>query len=260
MERAKPIEISNVRAVKSSSLRGMTFMLVLLASATSAAQTSPQVVVNPNVRSVSVNGSCLRSVQPDRGSITVTSQHQDPDLQKAAKRAAESYEKLRQAVMKLNLKNAELNTSEYDLGEVREWEKDKQVSKGFRARMGLTVTTSETSRLGEIIAIAGQLGLREVSRLQTFLSPERQKAEREACLEEATRNARSKADAIAKAAAAKVVRVLTVVEGTQNANEAQPYYAKMEMAGAAADRMAPPNVEASNVKISVEVSATFSLE
>lgn len=221
---------------------------------------TPQISVTPGVRSVTVNGSCLRSVQPDRGSITVTAQYQDADLQKAAKRATESYEKLRQAVQKLGLKNAELNTSEYDLAEVREWEKERQVSKGFRARMGLTVTTSETSRLGEIILLAGRQGLREVSRLQTFLSPERQKIEREACLEEAVKNAKSKAEAIAKSASARIGKVLTVIEGGQNANEARPYYAAMAVNAKQMQQDEAPSVEASSVKILVDVSASFALD
>jgi uncharacterized protein YggE len=208
-----------------------------------------------------VNGSCLRSIQPDRGSITVTSQQQDSDLQKASKRETEGYEKLRQAVQKLKLKDVELRTSEYDLQEIHEWQKNRSVSKGFRARMGLTVITSETTRLGEIIAIASQLGMREVSQLQTFLSPEKQKAERETCLAEAVKNARAKADAIAKAANAKIGRVLHVVEGAQTANEAQPVYAKMQTAMAEdSARQAPPSVETSTVKISVEVSAAFGLD
>jgi len=233
---------------------------ILFFSQTEAQQT---VIQQPLIRMVSVNGACLRSVQPDRGSITVTAQNLDFDLQKAAKKTTEAYEKLRKAVQKLGLKNLELSTSEYDLSEVREWEKDKQVFKGFRSRMGLTVTTTEISRLGEIIVIAGAQNLREVSRLQTFLSPEKQKVERETCLEEAVKNARAKADAIAKAAGARVGRVLTVNEGSSGGNEAQPFYARMDkanLAGAPERESAPPNVEASTVKISVEVSASFGLD
>jgi uncharacterized protein YggE len=235
--------------------------LAMLFSVSSAMAEVPQLVINPSVRSVSVSGSCLRSVPPDRGSITVTSQQQDLDLQKASKRATEGYEKLRQAVLKLKLKDAELRTNEYDLQEVHEWQKDRNVSKGFRARMGLTVITSETTRLGEIITIASQLGMTDVSRLQTFLSPEKQKVERETCLEEAVKNARSKAEAIGKAANAKVGKVLHVIEGAPTANEVQPMF-DMAMANEPSARksQAPPSVEASTIKISVDVSAAFALD
>ena len=104
---------------------------ILIASASPNAEAFDRMIYS--------NGACTKAVVPDRGSITVVATNQDMDLQKASRKSTEAYEKLKAAVRKLNLKDEDLATSEYDLSEVREWEKEKSVFKGFRARMGLSI-------------------------------------------------------------------------------------------------------------------------
>lgn len=213
------------------------------------------------VRAVSVNGQCLKMVPADRGAIVVTADIQDKDLQQAIKKSTQSYEAVRGAVQKLGLKDAQLTTSEYNVQEVRDWEKDRSVFKGYRARMGLQVATSEISRLGEVIAIAAKLGVRDVGALRTYLSEEKTKRERESCLEMAITNAQSKAARMAKAASAKLGRVLTMTE--EGAEAPNPPIMHMKSANvemeASAD-MAPPSVDASSERISVNVNVTYGLE
>lgn len=212
-------------------------------------------------RSVSVTGNCLRAVQPDRGSLVVTADVQAQDLQTAAKKSTETYERVKKAVQKLGLKDLELTTSEYNFQEVREWQKDRNVFKGFRARMGLSVSTSEISRLGEVIALAANEGVRDVSSLNTFLSLEKSKIEREACLEDAVKNARSKAETIARAASSKLGRVLAVSEsGAAPMPPPAPMF-KAAMRGMAEDAsVAAPGVDAGPQRISIDVSVTFGLD
>ncbi|MES2854401.1 MAG: SIMPL domain-containing protein [Bdellovibrionota bacterium] len=211
-------------------------------------------------RIVVVNGICSKSVVPDRGSINVVATTQDLDLQKASKKTTEAYEKLKGAVQKLNLKDVEISTTEYSLSEVRDWEKEKSVFKGFRARMGLGITTSEIARLGEVIQLAANQNLKEVGALNAFLSDAKIQTERESCLEDAIANARSKATRMAKAAGGKVGKALVVVE--TGASVPQPRLmesqAKASFAGAMSD--APPSVDAGQQKLTVSVDVTFSLE
>ena len=87
-------------------------------------------------RQVSVSGECNHLVTPDRGAIVVTIEYQNIDLGKATKDATIGYQKVLDAVKKLDLKNANLQTSEYSVNQVTEWENNKQVNKGFKARNG----------------------------------------------------------------------------------------------------------------------------
>ncbi len=210
-------------------------------------------------RAISVNGTCLKMVTSDRGSITVTADIQDKELAKATKRATESYEAVRAAVLKLALKDAQISTSEYNVSEVREWEKEKSVFKGFRARMGLRVATSETSRLGDVIAIAAKEGIRDVVALTTYLSEEKSKIERESCLESAVQNAFAKATRMAKAAGAKVGKSLTITE--EGAPTPIPPRPRGEMKAMMMEAdTAAPSVDASSGNIAVSVNVTYALE
>jgi uncharacterized protein len=133
------------------------------------------------------------------------------------------------------------------------------VFKGYRARIGLSVATSETSRLGEVIAIASKEGIREVGALSTYLSDEKSKTEREACLEMAVQNAFAKASRMAKAAGAKVGKTMSIVEdGASAPPPPRPVYRMaMDMEAKAASA---PTIEASSGNITVNVDVTYALE
>lgn len=122
------------------------------------------------LRRITVSGVCQREVTPDRGAVTLTAEARDSDLKVAAQKATSSYERVRDAIKKLNLQDLELRTVEYTMGEVREWENQKNVFKGFRSRLGLRVVTSQVDKLGEVISLATREGLKEVGGLQSFLS------------------------------------------------------------------------------------------
>lgn len=212
-------------------------------------------------RRITVSGACLKRVTPDRGAITLAAEAQDADLREATRQATRIYERLRDDVKRLGLKDAELQTSEYNVQEIREWVKDKTVSRGFRARMGLHVSTSEIARVGEVIAIGARQQVRDVGALQVFLSPERMRQERFACLEEAAQDARRKAERLAQSLDAKLGKVETLNEIDHGGFEPPMpmMMAEMRAKGAAAD-IPPPAVEAGSREIRVSVNAAFSLQ
>lgn len=211
-------------------------------------------------RFVSVSGTCTRTATPDRAAIVVTADFLEPDVRSASKKATESYERVRDAVKRLNLEDLELQTVEYSLNEAKEWQKDRAVSKGFRARIGLRISSSQVQRMGEVIAIAAREGIRDVGALSSYLSEKKMSSEHMACLADASKDARAKAEQLAKALSARVGQALEI-------SEAQAYVPKhsapiaMTAMGAMADRGAPaPEIEAGKQEISVSVNAKFALE
>jgi uncharacterized protein YggE len=231
----------------------LTLALGLTVLSVSAEAAAPE-------RMISASGLCTHSVVPDRGSINIVAMSQDLDLQKASRKTTDAYEKLKSAVQKLNLKDLELSTSEYDLSEINEWQKDRSVFKGFRARMGLSVTTSEISKLGEVIAVAANEGLHEVSGLRTFLSDAKTESEKESCLEHAVENARAKASRMAKAANGRLGKVISVVETGSSLPQPPVQRMAMGMAMDKAEMASTANVDAGTQKIGVSVDVAFTLE
>lgn len=214
-------------------------------------------------RSVTVSGHCLNKVQPDRGTVTLVAQFVDKSAPIAAKKASNTYEALRKAVQKLGLKDLELQTSEYSIQEDVDYSSGKKVSRGMRAALGLQVTTSEIKRLGEVIALSSQHQVNRVENMGTFLSPEKTKESQEACLMEAIKNARSKAEKMSSTAKASLGEVISIEEGARS--EAPRPYMEMSMAsakmgGAEMDTSSAPNVESKSQTISVNVQVKFALK
>lgn len=212
------------------------------------------------VRKVTVSGKCVRTVTPDRGAIIVTADYRDDDLKVASKRATEAYERTREAVKRLNLKDLELRSVEYTMGEVREWEKDRQVFKGYRARLGLRVATSQVDKLGEVIAIATREGLKDVGSLQAFLSEAQELQEQVSCLQEAAQNARTKAEKLAATLGARVGEALLVAEsgGFQAPPQRMMIMEAAPSVGSGAPRA--PSIEAGQQTLSLTVEVAFALK
>lgn len=209
--------------------------------------------------SVSVEGSCTHHVVPDRASITITADVVDNDLKSATRQVAEAYEKTREAVKKLDLQDLELKTSEYSVNENRVWEKEKSVFKGYHARMGLYVATSQIQRLGEVIAIASREDLKDVGTLISFLSDEKTKQEQMSCLEEAAKDAHSRAEKLAQSLGSKVGAVMSITQtASQNPVRPRPML-MMKNAMASGDAESAPPVEAGEQAVSVQIQAQFVL-
>lgn len=212
-------------------------------------------------RQVSVSGQCQRQVAPDRGSITLTAQFRDDDLKTAIKRTTDAYERAREGVQRLKLDDLELNTAEYQVYQVQEWENNRSVMKGYQARMGLRVVTSSIARIGEVIAVAAKENIRETGQLATFLSQAKLKSEQEACLEIAAKNARARAQKLAEALDAKLGSVQQLSESWNSFPQPVPMPI-MARGAVAMDKaeVSAPTVEAGKQDLSVTVSAAFELK
>lgn len=211
-------------------------------------------------RRITVSGNCSRTVTPDRGAIVVTADFREDDLKVASKHATEAYERTRDAVKRLNLKDLELRTVEYSMGEVREWDKGRPVPKGFRARMGLRVATSQVDKLGEVIAIAAREGLRDVGNLQSFLSETQELKEQVECLQDAAQNARVKADKLAASLGAKVGEVLHVTESGGFQSPPQRMMMRSNDSESLAGAPHAPGIEAGQQQLSLSVEVAFALK
>jgi uncharacterized protein YggE len=216
---------------------------------------------------ISVSGECLRKVMQDRGAVMVTSTAVHSTPKEASTKVIEAHEKVKAAVKALNLPDYTPETEGYSVEEEREYENKKWVKKGFRATMATRFETSDIARLGEVIAAASSAGAERVGSLETFVSPEKMKAEREACLETATQNAVAKAARVAAGGGVKVGELLQVTEGSGRGGYfAGPQYkvakSMMDAAMVAEDSEAAPApvVQTKAVDVSVSVTARFAVQ
>jgi uncharacterized protein YggE len=209
-------------------------------------------------RKVTVSGECNLEVEPDRGSVVMVADAQAPEAKTAIKRATELHEKLRSELKKSKFKNLELSQAEYTVQEVTAWENNKSVSKGFQCRIGLRAVTSEISALGEVLAIAGDAGIRNSHSLQTYLSEGRALDEKKSCLSIAAKNAREKAGELVKTLGGKLGPVIQIEERTASSRPPGPMM--MDGAPMMARSMPAPTIEAAKQNIHHEVDVTFQIE
>lgn len=211
-------------------------------------------------RTVSVSGSCIRSVIPDRGAVTLTAESRDSDAKRAQAQASRTYEGARSKALGLKLPDAEISTSEYTSEEVKEWEKDRMVSRGFRTRIGLRVVTSDTARLGEVLEMASREGIKQVGGMQLFVSSKKLLDEKMVCLKEAAEQARAKADTLAKSLAAKVGEAIAIQESPSYSPGPMPMLQGAMAMGAMEERAPPPRIEPGKIEVSTSVNVTFGLK
>ncbi|MES2767854.1 MAG: SIMPL domain-containing protein [Bdellovibrionota bacterium] len=207
-------------------------------------------------RHVVVMGNCLKMVTPDRGSVEFYAESLNNDSDKALKDATKTFENARDQVKKLNLKNLELSTLENSVQPENTWENNKTVFKGYRARIGLRVYTSDLGRLSEVTSKVSKSGIKNIGGLQTDISPAKLKEEQESCLAIAIENAKSKAEKMAKAASAKIGKVISIEEGgSEGAPPPRPMYAK----GAMRTEADIATIDTKDETISTNVRVSFEL-
>jgi hypothetical protein len=211
-----------------------------------------------NLRTVSVSGSCILNVTSDVGSVVITSTSLNKDVQQASREATSESERVKSKIKNLNLKDLKVETVEYSVNEEVDWVSGKRVSKGFRARIGVKYSTSEIQRLGKVIQIATEEGVKEVGGLNTYVSDEKWQQEYSKCLSIASQNAKNKAEELTRSLGAKVLEVQSIQERMRDAQGGiQPFQGFRGANVRAMESSSDAQVEASQQKIKVDVDVVF---
>jgi len=223
--------------------------------------TPSKAAIQSDASGIMATGTCLKKISQDRAAVTLSVSTLAPNPSLASNETTKLHQKLRDAVQHLKLENLALETTNYSVGEEREWVNKKMVSKGFRSRISLVVETSEISRVGEVIAAATKLGVKDIDGLNTFVSSDKYKAEYEGCLEVATRNARDKALKLAKGAGVKLGKVKSISEGpapsSQNYGNRPVMMTRAFSDAAAPELDAGPTIDTKSVDLNVSATVTF---
>lgn len=214
-------------------------------------------------RRITVSGQCKRQVPPDRGAVVLVAENRDKDLKTAAKKTTDAYNRLLESVKRLKLEEVQIETSEYVLNEIREWEKDRSVFKGYRARMGLDISTSQIQRLGEVVLLGAQQEVQETGQLRTFLSGELIQKETQVCLRDAVEVARQKAQKMAESAGVRLGGVVAIHESSGSTFDSpmpRPMLEGMTLKARAASDLEAPSIEGGKKTIQANVTVVFEIQ
>lgn len=186
--------------------------LILSAAAVSHAQTTtPSTSDNRRATRITVTGDSIVQAQPDTAILTISVVTQARRALDAQQANATKTDAVVQALKTAAGPGAEVKTSGYSVQPQRMYRENQPPTiTGYEARNTVTVTMSDLKRVGTVIDASSQAGANDISGIAFTLRQDRPARDRG--LQEATREAMSKADVIATALGKRVTRIVEVQE------------------------------------------------
>jgi uncharacterized protein len=185
--------------------------LVLCAATVLQAQTTPAASDTRRATRITVGGDSIVQAQPDTAILTISVVTQARRAIDAQQENATKTEAVIQALKTAAGPGAEIKTSGYSVQPQRVYRENQPPTiTGYEARNTVTVTTSDLKRLGNLIDAASQSGANDIAGIAFTLRQDR--PARDQALKEATREAMTKAEAIASVLGRRVTRIVEVQE------------------------------------------------
>lgn len=236
-------------------------LALILSSATFFAHASANADDRPV--GISVAGECLKKIQRDRGAVTVSSSIVAPTAKDSSKKAIEAHEKIKSQIQALKLADLTVATAGYTVNQECNYNSktSNRECTGYRTTVSTRFETPNFTHLEDVIGVASENGAQDVSQLEAFVSPSLLKAEREGCLETATKNAQAKAEKIAVGAGVKLGKLLSVSEGGEDGYHPPLSRGLVAMsASVGAKDSTSPSLDAQPYDLQVAVSAVYGIQ
>lgn len=187
----------------------LTITLILCAALVSQAQT-PTTDTKRATR-ITVGGDAIVQAQPDTAILTISVVTQARRALDAQQDNATKTDAVVQALKAAAGPGAEIKTSGYSVQPQRVYRENQPPTiTGYEARNTVTVTISDLKKVGTVIDASSQAGANDIAGIAFTLRQDRPARDR--ALQEATREAMSKAEVIASALGRKVTRIVEVQE------------------------------------------------
>jgi len=208
---------------------------------------------NPAV--VTVQGMGEVTVKPDQTTIVLGVQQEDKDAKKAQAAVTTAMNNLIDAMKKAGVKEADMQTSYYNISPNYDWSSSKQRLTGYTVSHSLNLRIDGTD-VGALIDAATAAGANQIQSINFGLkdqTPSYHKA-----LEQAVADAKARADVLAKATGKTVDTVLSINEG----GIATPYPYSEAYRGASnlAGVMDATQIISGDMKVSASVTITYTLK
>ncbi len=214
-------------------------------------------------QTISVGGECLTTAPKDRTAITIRVTVVDKSATKSMQIASAKIAEMNEYLKTLDVK---VQTSEFNSYEKNEWNRVTQKSEyiGIETNIAVDVSATKIETIENVLnKFAGQPDV-FVSNLRMFTSAETLKPVMESCLEDAVKNARERAEALAAGAKRHVGKLLAVSYSNGGSYDIRPTanfrLAKAEMAMDTGAGYAGGAITNKDTEVSVNVSAIFEIK
>ena len=201
------------------------------------------------------SGEATLRVPPDLARVRLTTEARAPTAREAQQQEAQRMASVQQQLKQSGIKDEAVRTLSYDLQLEFDYDKGKQIPRGYVARHTIEVRVDDVTKLGDVIGKTVDSGAAGVAGIQ-FDVKARDDLEREA-LRKAVEDARARADAAAAGVGSTVGGVIRIDE-QRMVEGPRPMLMQRGMA-AEATAVATP-IAAGEIEIRGAVTLTSSLK
>ena len=222
-------------------------LALVLPTSTASAEEAP---------TLTMNGIGVARIAPDVAEITLGVVTEAKDAAKAHADNAAQATRVQNAVKALGIAERDIQTTRYDFSPIYDVKDNgRSVTTGYTVTNSVVVKVRNLDSVGKVIDAALANGANRVDSLEFSASDP--SAAKNAALADAARDARNKADAVAKALGVRIVRILNVYA------DAQPYntprnFMPMMMAKEAYDASTP--ISAGELSFEASVNIAYVIE
>ena len=236
--------------------------LILAGSAAAASAQTPQtpVVADTMFRATTLNLSAHgeSEVAPDKATISLGVQTERPTAEAAVRENANKMSRVIAALKQAGLTDREIQTSNLNLNPQYVYQENLPPRlTGYQASNQVIITVRELNRLGQVVDATVNAGATNVGGIN-FGIEDPTGAENRARVQ-AVENLRAKADLYAKAMGYRVTRLVTLNEGSSYTPAPPPMPPMMARAEMAQKYDAVTQVSPGELKVRVDISATYEL-
>ncbi len=211
-----------------------------------------------DINKVSVNGFAELEVAPDQAVLRFSVVTENSDVKKAQSKNSEIANQVINALKSSGVDKKEIETVDYFVTKIQEWENNKYVDKGYRVKNTIKITTKDLGKIGSFIDTAVSNGVNDFDAISFELSKEAKEKVAEQLLTKASEDAKNKAELLTKALDVKLGKAVTISES--NYDIAPRYYGGLEYKSMMADNLAPTPIQPENVETSARISVVFQIE
>jgi len=209
---------------------------------------------------ISVIGASELNVDPDMASITLTVQTKRDTATAAQADNKIFINKVIKALKDAGLQDKDIETSNYYLFPTREYDQQtrKYTDTGYTQTHSLKVTIDDVDETGAVIDAAVRAGVNNIGNIQFSLSDDLKADVESQALEAATKEARSKANALADSLNTKIIKIYRVSESNVFST---PYrYNGLELAAVRADSYEETTISPEDVKVTARINIEYVIE
>ncbi len=218
------------------------------------------VVVNQDqlaqYRTISTSGRGQMDFSPDEVELWLSIETLGENAEQAQDINSKDSKRVIDALVAAGIPNKNIETTTYTIHPEYDWTREERVFKGYRVMHTLKVTTSNVKKAGEYLDVAVSNGVNNVQNINFKLSDKALTDAKADVMDQAAKNARDKAHALAQSLDVQVGQVRSISESSF---DYVPFRASYDVAVMAEAKAAPP-IQAEDVSVSASVSVVYEIK